>query len=165
MSEKIGKELTEEQKKLINDNMDYAVLYARQSAKRYQIYDRSELKSMALLALVEAAVKYDPAKGPFKRFLDYAIRQAIIDTRRKENSLKKNILEENMDAFQPKANECHQDLRFAIDALKDTHKEMLIDYYFKGLSQPEIAAKNNISTTAVCRQLKRILKKIKAELC
>ena len=158
------KPLTDAQRKLIDDHIKVAVSEAQFAGKRYSSLSSEELKSIALLTLVEAAIKYDPLKASFKGFLGVLIKQAVIDAQRNENTGRKNILEGNMDELQSKTMENHQDLWFAIDALNDRDRQMIIDHYFVGLSQVEIAKNKNISTTSVCLAIKKARKKIKSNL-
>lgn len=160
--------LTEEQKKLVEDNLAYAVWYAGKICKKDDRLDFYDLREVTYYALVEAAVKYDPNKSEkvgFFGFLRFLTKYAVIDFMRKESNARKILPRVSIEECAAVPSKDYGNLWEAINSLKDEHREMLLDYYLNGLSQPEIAAKNNISTAAVCTQLQRILEKIKSELC
>ena len=76
--------LTDEQRKLAEDNIRLAYWYAHQM--KWTSLELEERISMALLGLVKAAEKYDPARGTsFATFARKAMHDEILMGFRKEN--------------------------------------------------------------------------------
>ncbi len=73
--------LTEEQRELASQYMSLAASMVRQA--RFSAMDRDEFKSVAYVALVEAARTFDPSlKVSFVAFARHRIRGALLDCRR-----------------------------------------------------------------------------------
>lgn len=75
--------LTEEQRRLVNDNINFAFYYANKLRRRYgnvHDFDPDEIDSAAMIGLMYAAQKYDPSRSKFVTFASFVIRSAIQNT-------------------------------------------------------------------------------------
>ena len=81
--------LNEEQKKLVEANLPYAVWYAYKSVKKDSRLDFQDLREVTYCTLVEAAAKYDPNKSKdvnFFGFLRVLTERAVIDFMRRQKT-------------------------------------------------------------------------------
>jgi RNA polymerase sigma factor for flagellar operon FliA len=70
---------------LVTEHMGWARGLARKRASRHPAIDLDEMIGEALVALVEAAKRYDPDRGDFKSFAARRINGAMLDRARRDD--------------------------------------------------------------------------------
>lgn len=164
--------MTEYQTRLIEDNIGIAYWMANKWEHKQDILDRDELVSEALYGLTKAATKYDSSRNAkFATYAKISIDSDIIDLLR-ANKRKQQIRNtvELTDIIQSskEASYEHENIDILLDIdtklskMKSTHRDIFNDFYIEGLTQEEIAAKNNMSQPNVYKILKRVVKEIAA---
>ena len=142
--------LTEAQQQLAENNYKYAFWVANRWVKKQDVITRDELEGIALEALCEATVVYNPDRGcNFINFSKMRINQAIIKALQANQSTPKTISELSY-AVAGKTCDCNREieklnLRCAIEELPQLQKDIVMDHYFNDLSRKEIALKYGIS--------------------
>lgn len=164
--------MTEYQNKLIEDNIGIAYWMASKWEHKQDILDREELISEALYGLTKAATKYDETRNAkFATYAKISIDSDIIDllraSKRKQpirNTVElTDIVESSREAsYEHEHIDVLLDINTKLDKMKATHKDIFNDFYIEGLTQEEIASKNNMSQPNVYKILKKVVKEIAA---
>ena len=165
MSKNNEQELTEEQKKLINDNINFVTWFAGKKSKEQGLLSYDDLTSITYFALIKAASKYNPKKSGFKGFLGVVAKQSYLDALRDESRFRNHTDKFAADKEQPFAVDGdYTELWDAINFLGERDRKVIVDFYFVGLNYKEIAAKYDISPTGIGMIIKRAKEKIKISL-
>lgn len=170
------KQLTEEQRKMVEDNYGLAIYYAKKHWNGINPSVLDEYISDARFALVEAAMTYDPAKGFFRNRLFWlSLRNMNRTTRqiRGRSKLRKSFSLES--ALDSGADELDRNLQQepntaidefvplvhkAIQRLSPRNRQIVIDYFYEGMTMKQIGDK--IGRTR--ERVRQILEESKSQL-
>lgn len=157
--------MTEEQKILVEDNINFAYWLVNQWTARQKELDRDELESIALEALTKAAIKFNSSKGMnFINFAKMLINHSIIGEINKQKNYYNHCLSntpDNEDFSHEDSTDSKIDLHKAIESLPKHYQEILKDYYFRDMDQAYIADKHDISVSSVSLILKQCRENMK----
>lgn len=149
------------------------VLYA--IAGSYFIYggDIDDLYQIALIALNDAIIKYDPVKNPdFFKFAKICIHNKIIDAIKEANRKKHSPLNTAVDINNISAvGSTDPEKQFlvreqllaiysAIDVKLSDYEKKVLNFYIDGLSYKEIAKRLRVSPKSVGNAISRIRSKL-----
>lgn len=158
--------LTQQQQDLITDNYNFCLWKTNKWHTKLKNSDASyisleDIESTAMLGITLAALKYDSSKNPsFVSFADMVIDREIIKLIGKEKGFyEKNKPEQpyydlkDEESPEDKADEI-MDIKNAIEALPQEHKDIINGYYVHGLGQCTIAENRGVSQTKVNRVIR-----------
>lgn len=178
--------LNDEQKKLVENHLDYAKLIAlKRWEKLKHKYTLDEIESCAFLGLVEAAKNFKKNKNiTFKTFANKRINGCILDEFRfdKRFNCKKDtpyelpivslnapvlnesiefidLLEDKENYFEALLNNYEVDKLLKV--LTDSEREIIEMYFLRDMLQEEIAEILNVNQSTVSRSIKNSLDKLK----
>lgn len=162
---------TEEQHELVTTHRWVAESLAARAMTKYRVPEsmRDELKSAAVLGLVEAASRFDPAKGT--QFTTWAFRRiqgSIVDELRSSG---REILEEAEAVSelpspeeQAAMAETARSLRRAVQRLPQRERDVLQGHYLEGRDLNEIASDMGCVKSSVARYKARALDRLRKRL-
>lgn len=167
--------LTEEQQKLITDNINFAYYLAHNWANKQRVIDRDDTTGIACEALCRAAVLFDPDRGCAfltfaRRHITHTLAKAVRDklVRDKIDSnvahLQKTMLQEQAEKELIDNRITDSELRQAIEELPPRRKAIIIDYSFNRLSYKEIALKYGLTIAQVKFALREARKTIRQKV-
>lgn len=182
--------LNSSQKKLIEDNIDYAKKIAKKRWKKVKLkYTLDEIESCAFMGLVKAANNFDFSKDvKFKtystKYINGLISREISDDKRynvkRATPHEKPIISldklyetndgEASEYFEliPDERECFEDLlnnyevNKLLDVLDYEEREIIDMYFHNNLTQEEIAEMLNVHQSTVSRGIKKSIEKIRS---
>ena len=164
--------MTEYQTQLIEKNIGIAYWVVDRWEHKQDILDKEELISEALYGLTKAATKYDASRGAkFSTYAKISIDSDIIDVlRAKKRKLSTintveltDIVESSKEASYKHENiDILLDIDMKLNKMQSIYKDIFNDFYIEGLTQKEIAKKNNMSQPNVYKILKKVEKEIAA---
>lgn len=159
--------MTDEQQKLVTDNIKFIYWLANNMSRTFTSIEKDELISMVMECFTAAAIKYNPNRDcSYIQFASIHTRNKILSEISKRNVRAKYSAEmyqtEYKKSYDPA--DTYLDLQEAIQALPERNRKILIDYYYNGLSQPEIALKYGFGRPWINEILRQSRKAIKEKI-
>jgi RNA polymerase sigma factor (sigma-70 family) len=142
-------------KQYVIDYMPLANKLAWKYKKNTSHFYFEDIQSAAFFGLVDAASKYDSAKGSFGNFAYIRIIGEIKDFFKK-NSIAHISLETDVEVLPKDFLEIKEYYNFLIESLNSIDKRILILYYIEGKTMKEIAVILNKSESRISQIIKEI---------
>lgn len=172
---------------LVEDNLRLAYYWANRIGRGCSRVNRDDLVSAGLLALVRAARTYNPNRGPFTPFASRCIRQEVARERWTALSGYSHAtlmrlrrlgcvelprvgpLVEGCDPAAPAEQETvdmerAEWIAAAVARLPPTESALVLNHFWAGLTQTQIAERWGVTPAAIRQRLERILAKLRQVL-
>lgn len=176
--------MTDEQKKMVEENMNLAYFFTAHFYKKYGFLDYYDVHSACFLGLVHSTILFNPEKSKFSTFSQIVMHSNIMMLLRhynrhkvckpasfyNENLTKRSRDGENFDIFNVVETSWHQDYYETIEnehlfqlmkILSGKEKLAIELYFFSDYSQREISEIMNLSQSYVSRIIERGIKKMR----
>lgn len=180
---------TQSKDNLVVDNIYLANRLAYKAFKQMPPWiDLDDVKSEALIGLVQAAQRFDPAKGAnFQTFATIRIKGAILDFQRSEDTVSRQqrkqikqgtLLTQQVTIEQWPVTENGDDVEFpdckpdtlqdfnidlikALAKLTDREKRVLVSYFFEGIPMHQIGKQEGICESRISQLMSAIINKLR----
>ena len=126
----------------------------------------TEEYSVACESLFNACKNYKSELGAFSTFAYKCIKNAFINSNKKNKIQIKNInnFDKIIDYRNGNRTDINEETKMILLILNGLDKAMLIDRYLNGMKLREIAVKHNVTKMRVSQRIKRAIKKIRSEI-
>ena len=167
-----GVHMTEEAKKLIEENMNLARFVAHRFKNTGMEYE--DVEAIALYGLSKAAMSYNSGQAKFSTYAVPVIRNEILICLRKkriftvsfEEKIGERTVEETLGEH-CRGIECAEDvlfLRQALPCLNERERAVIYEIFWNETDQRDIAKKMGCSQPQVSKLRKRAIQKLRAEM-
>ena len=146
------------------------------NARRFSYFEYDEVLDISRMILIEAISEYDQNKGTFGNFLKQKLYYYFLDQSKKQRPMSLDqvdheggaivdSLESDYDLEEELVNkEKYKNLYSSIDKLPDDLKAIVIDKYFLGMTNGQIAEKMGLSYKTIANKSTMALKKLRKSL-
>lgn len=165
--------MTEEQQKLVTDNIKFAYYLVNKRMKNQNVFEREDLDSIAREALCRAALLYDSSRGC--KFINFAktvinntifveIRDKIRHDQLEAKAAKKEAEPLPYEVLSRENEIAPIDFAKALEELPMQRKDIFIDHHLNGFSYKEIMLKYQLTSEQVKYSLREARKAIRGKI-